>query len=63
MTDENTCRCGRIKVGGYVDGSLNWNPNCPVHPWTEAMQATVDRSVELQRRAAEARRRSEDSDG
>ncbi len=53
---ERFCTCGEVKVGGRPTGNRNWNPDCPVHPWTEAMQARVDQSVELQRQAAAARK-------
>jgi hypothetical protein len=50
------CRCPMVKIGGKPTGSRNWNPDCPVHPWTDAMQAQADRAVEMQRRAREARK-------
>jgi hypothetical protein len=63
MEPLSDCRCAMVKVGGKPTGSRNWNPDCPVHPWTDEMQAQADRAVEMQRRArearAEARRRAE----
>ena len=53
MSDQ--CRCAVVKVGGKPTESRNWNPDCPVHPWTDVMQAQADRAVEWQRRAREAR--------
>jgi hypothetical protein len=50
------CRCAIVKVGGKPTGSRNWNPDCPVHPWDERLQAQSDRAVEMQRRAREARK-------
>lgn len=50
------CKCPEVKVGGKPTGSYNWNPDCPVHPWDENLQAQSDRAVEWQRRAAEARK-------
>jgi uncharacterized UBP type Zn finger protein len=49
------CTCGRIKIGSEVTGHLNWNPDCPVHPWDDKLQAQNDRAVEAQRQAAHAR--------
>jgi hypothetical protein len=56
MSDEQ-CRCGRIKIGSEVTEHRNWNPDCPVHPWDDRLQAQADRAVEWQRKAAEARAR------
>ena len=56
MTIETECTCPVVKVGGHPSGSKNWNPDCPVHPWDERLQAQADRAVEWQRRAAEARK-------
>lgn len=53
-----TCLCAEVKVGGQPTGSRNWNPDCPVHPWNEHLQAQADRAVECQRRAREARRKA-----
>jgi hypothetical protein len=53
---EPVCTCAEVKVGGEPTGSKNWNPDCPVHPWDERLQAQADRAVEWQRRAAEARK-------
>lgn len=53
-----TCLCAEVKVGGRPTGSRNWNPDCPVHPWNEHLQAQADRAVECQRRAREARRKA-----
>ena len=50
-----TCLCGEVHVGGQPTGSLNWNPDCPVHPWNEAMQAQADRAVAMQRIARDVR--------
>jgi hypothetical protein len=49
------CTCVPVKVGGQPTGSKNWNPDCPVHPWDDALQAQSDRAVEWQRKAREAR--------
>ena len=57
MRDDG-CRCGEVKVGGRPTGSLNWSPDCPVHPWDERLQAQADRAVEMQRLARIARRRA-----
>lgn len=50
------CKCPEVKVGGHPTGSHNWNPDCPIHPWSDELQAQSDRAVEWQRRAAEARK-------
>lgn len=55
---DSVCACAVMKVGGKPTGSRNWNPDCPVHPWSDDLQAQADRAVEWQRRAAEARRQS-----
>jgi hypothetical protein len=52
------CICAEVRVGGEPTGSKNWNPDCPVHPWDEQLQAQSDRAGEWQRRAAEARKRA-----
>lgn len=49
------CTCGEVKVGGVPTGHFNWNPDCPVHPWDEHLQAQNDRAVAMQRLAREAR--------
>lgn len=54
--ETGTCRCAVVKIGGEPTDSRNWNPDCPVHPWSDDLQAQADRSVEWQRRAIEARR-------
>jgi hypothetical protein len=53
-TKERFCTCAVVKVGGEPTGNRNWNPDCPVHPWDERLQAQADRAVEWQRRAAAA---------
>lgn len=56
MPSDDTCRCGIVYAGTTPTGSRNWNPDCPVHPWNDHLQAQADRAVEAQRRAAAARR-------
>lgn len=57
-----TCRCGRIRIGSEVTEARNLNPACPVHGldtdyWSSPeLVAQNARSVEMQRRAARARR-------
>jgi hypothetical protein len=55
-----TCLCATVYVGMEPVGK-NWHPNCPEHPWNERLQAQADRAVELQRQAAEARRKVRES--
>lgn len=50
-----TCKCATVYVGMEAVGK-NWNPDCPDHPWDERLQAQNDKAVEMQRKAAEARR-------
>ena len=50
------CLCAMVKVGGHTSGARNWNPDCPVHPWDERLQAQSDRAVEWQLRAKAARK-------
>jgi hypothetical protein len=50
------CTCARVKIGGEVTDHLNWNPDCPVHEWSDRMQAQAVRAVELQLQAHKARR-------
>ena len=52
-----TCKCATVYVGPTPVGK-NWNPDCPDHPWNDRLQAQADRAVEMQRKAAEARRRA-----
>jgi hypothetical protein len=56
MTTEPVCICAEVKIGGEPTGSKNWNPDCPVHPWDDRLQAQADRAVEWQQQAAAARR-------
>jgi hypothetical protein len=53
------CRCRLVKVGDTPSG-WEWSPDCPVHPWDDALQAATDRAVEMQRLAREARRQARD---
>jgi hypothetical protein len=55
------CRCALVKAGDTPVG-WNWTPDCPAHPWDEALQAQADRAVELQRQAAQARREAREDD-
>ena len=61
LCEVHDCKCGRIRIGMEVTELRNWNPDCPVHPWTDAMQAQNDRAVELQRQAAQARREAREA--
>jgi len=54
MTNDR-CLCADVHVGMTTVGK-NWNPNCPIHPWNDRLQAQNDRAVELQRQAREARK-------
>jgi hypothetical protein len=64
------CTCGRLHVGNIVTESRNWNPDCLTHglgtEWYRSpeqaakRQAQNERLVDLQRRAAEARRKARD---
>lgn len=56
MNEDAECRCAMVKVGGKPTGARNWNPDCPVHPWTAVMQEQSDQAVAWQRRAAAARK-------
>lgn len=63
MSDDDECRCGKVHLGdGQIIGR-SWNPDCPVHPWNERLQAQNDRAVEMQRLAAEARRKAREEKG
>jgi hypothetical protein len=55
---EIRCRCGRVFVGNHDTGTRNWNPDCPVHPWDDRLQAQADRAVAMQLLAREARRKA-----
>lgn len=61
MTDKlEGCLCSEVHLNiasSGPTGSFNWNPDCPVHLWTDEMQAQADRAVEMQRLARETRRR------
>jgi hypothetical protein len=48
------CRCTLVRVGDTPVG-VNWNPDCPVHPWNADLAAQADHAVKLQRQAAQAR--------
>jgi hypothetical protein len=52
-----TCKCATVYIGNQPV-SKNWNPDCPEHPWDERLQAQADKAVEVQRKAAEARRKA-----
>lgn len=49
------CLCGEVHAGSSPTGTLNWNPDCPVHTWNEAMQRQADRAVAMQRIARATR--------
>lgn len=49
------CLCGELMLDGRPTGSLNWNPDCPVHPWNDAMQRQADRAVAMQKIAGHVR--------
>jgi len=56
------CRCTNLYLNagrgfGKSRESVgkNWNPECPVHPRNPRLQADADRSVEMQRLAAQSR--------
>ena len=61
-----TCTCGRIAVGLKLTELRNWSPDCEEHgvdsAWynseTQMVKraASSERTIELQRRAREARR-------
>jgi len=63
-----TCTCPHIKVGSEITENRNLDPDCPLHGvgtdyWSSpALAAQVARSVEMQRRAARARRIAADPD-
>ena len=52
-----TCRCATVYIGMEAVG-LNWHPDCPVHPWTDELQAQADKAVEWQRKASKARQQA-----
>lgn len=62
LPESSVCRCARIRVGLEVTESRNLDPDCPAHGigtpyWpSPEMVARSERSVEMQRRAARARR-------
>jgi len=56
MTRPTPCLCSEVKIGGQPTGTYNWNPDCPAHPWNDRLQAQSDRAVEMQRKAAAARK-------
>lgn len=54
-----SCLCANVKLQGEVVGR-NCNPDCPLHGhgtdyWQEHIVPTIQRSVEMQRRARETR--------
>lgn len=63
-----TCTCPRIKIGAETTSARNLDPDCPLHGvgtdyWSDPrLVAQVERSVEMQRRAARARRIAADPD-
>ena len=60
-----TCTCSRLKVGGKLTESRNWNPDCTEHGTDSEWYRSPDvvarrdeqrqRTIDLQRRAREAR--------
>ena len=72
LEDSLGCKCGRIKVGGQVTESRNWNPDCPMHGLDSAYwkspeqvakrEAQNSRLRDLQRQAREARARGRVTD-
>jgi len=60
-----TCTCGRIAIGMQVTEQRNWNPDCEEHgvdsDWYNSETQRVkraaarERTIDLQRRAREAR--------
>lgn len=68
QAESSDCRCARIRVGSEVTESRNLDPDCPAHGistpyWSSPeMVALSERSAEMQRRAARARRVAADPD-
>ena len=68
MSDASGCTCGRIMLGSKPSGARNWNPDCPEHgiesDWWQSPEQVARRQEQssrlrdLQRQAAEARRRA-----
>jgi hypothetical protein len=65
----DACTCGRIMLGHTDSGSRNWNPDCEEHGVNSAWYnsetqmvkraAARERTIDLQRRAREARQAHE----
>lgn len=49
----NQCTCGRIMVGTRPSGSLNLNPDCPVHGTDSVWYNSAE---QVQRRAEQSQR-------